>query len=99
MEVMPVSVGTASQAWDEQHLDLVAASRQIDRAGTGGFTPAVAGSASRFTEAWTRFATDLGTQCEARADGLRTAIADYLLTDELTFHEVVSLGRYLPELR
>jgi hypothetical protein len=99
MEVVPVSVGVASRAWDEQHLDLAAASRQIDRAGTGGFTAAVSGTASRFTGAWTRHADGLATDCEVRADGLRAAIADYVATDDLSFHDLVALGGYLTEAR
>jgi hypothetical protein len=87
MEVVPASVAIASRAWDDQHLDLVAASRQIDRAGTDGFTGPVSGAASRFAGAWTRFAADLGTDCETRADGLRAAIADYVGTDLQVFHE------------
>jgi len=99
MEVVPVSVGVASRSWDEQHLDLAAASRQIDRAATGGFTSGVSGPAARFTGAWTRFATGLGVDCETRADGLRTAIREYVETDDLTFHEVLALGRYVTEVR
>lgn len=99
MEVVPVSVGVASRAWDEQHLDLVAAARQIDGAANSGFTAAVSGSASRFTGAWTRLANGLGTDCEARADGLRAAIADYVGTDELSFHDLVAIGGYLTEVR
>lgn len=99
MDVVPASVGVASRAWDEQHLDLAAASRQIDGAGTGGFTAAVSGTASRFIGAWTRHAAGLGTDCEARADGLRTAITDYLATDELSFDDLVALGGYLTEAR
>jgi hypothetical protein len=99
MDVVPVSVGVAARAWDEQHLDLAAASRQIDGAGTGGFTTAVSGTASRFTGAWASHAAGLGTDCEARADGLRTAIADYVATDELSFQELVTLGGYLAEVR
>jgi hypothetical protein len=91
MEVVPVSVGVASRAWDEQHLDLAAASRQIDRAGTGGFTAAVSQTAARFTSAWTRHAEGLGTDCETRADGLRAAIADFVATDELSFHDLIEL--------
>lgn len=99
MDVVPVSVGAASRSWDEQALDLAAASRQIAGAGTGGFTAAVSGTASRFTGAWSRFAEGLGTDCEARADGLRAAIADYVGTDELSFHELLALGGYLTEVR
>jgi hypothetical protein len=99
MEVVPVSVGVASRSWDEQHLDLAAASRQIDRAGTAGFSDPVAGAASRFTGAWTRFAANLGTECEARADGLRAAIGDYLRSDDVSFHDLLALGSYLREIR
>lgn len=99
MEVVPVSVGVASRSWDEQHLDLAAASRQIDRAGTGGFTGSVSGAASRFTGAWTRFAADLGTDCETRADGLRVAIGDYLRSDDVSFHDLLALGSYVREIR
>ena len=99
MEVVPVSVVVASRAWDEQHLDLVAAARQIDRAGTDGFTAAVSGTASRFSGAWTRFADDLGTVCESRADGLRTAITEYVATDDLSFHELLALSACLAAAR
>ena len=99
MEVVPVSVGVASRAWDEQRLDLAAAARQIDDVGTSGFTAAVSGTASRFSGAWTRFAGDLGTNCELRADGLRAAISEYVATDDLTFHELLALGAHLAEAR
>jgi hypothetical protein len=99
MEVVPVAVGVASRAWDEQQGDLAAASRQIDSVRTSAFSPAVAEQAARFTDAWTRLASDLGADCETRAEGLRAAIADYLETDDLTFHQVAALARYLTELR
>ena len=99
MEVMPATVGATSRAWDEQHQDLAAASRQIGRAGTDGFTPAVSEQASRFTAAWTRLAGGLGTDCKTRADGLRAAIAGYLDTDDLTFHRVAALARCVADLR
>ena len=88
MEVVPASVGVTARSWDEQHADLAAASRQIDGAGTSGFTGPVAGSASRFTGAWTRYAADLGADCETRADTLRAAILDYVRTDLFVFHEL-----------
>lgn len=99
MEVVPVSVGVASRAWDERHLDLATASRQIDGAGTNGFTAVVSGAAARFTQAWARHADGLGTDCETRADGLRAAIADYVTTDDLSFQELVAIGGYLTEVR
>ena len=99
MEVVPASVGLASGAWDEQQLDLAAASRQIDGAGTDGFTSAVSGAAARFTSTWTRHAAGLAADCEARAAGLRAALADYVATDELSFEELVALSGYLAEVR
>ncbi len=78
MEVVPTSVGVTSRGWDEQHLDVLAASRQIGGASTSGFTPSVSAVASRFTTSWERFTDALGGDCEARADGLRAAIRDYV---------------------
>lgn len=99
MEVVPTSVGVASRAWDEQHLDLVAAAHQVSGADTAGFSPAVAGAAARFTSAWTRFVTAAGTECEDRADGLRTAIRDYVTSDELVGSDLLLLRTYLLERR
>ena len=50
MEVVPITVGVASRAWDEQHLDVAAAAEQVGGAGTGGFTAAVSGPAARFSQ-------------------------------------------------
>lgn len=99
MEVVPASVGEASRRWDDEHLDLQSAADGIDAAPTGGFTSAVSGTAGRFTSAWSRFATDAGTECEARADGLRATIRDFLTTDDATFDDLVALGGYLEEQR
>jgi hypothetical protein len=99
MEVVPVSVGVVSRSWDEQHLDLAAASRQIDRADTGGFSAPVAAVAARFTDAWGRLFADLSTDCEARADRLRVVLADYVASDEATFLDLVRLGLFLDEVR
>ncbi len=88
MEVVPASVGAAARSWGEQHADLAAASRQIDGAGTSGFTGPVSGAASRFTDAWRLSAADLGDECETRADTLRAAILDYVRTDLFVFHEL-----------
>jgi hypothetical protein len=99
MEVMPLSVGVASRAWDEQHLDLAAASGQIRGASTSGFTGPVSGVASRFTAKWERHTETVGGQCEVRADGLRTAIRDYLASDEAQALVLLELGSYLREVR
>lgn len=99
MDVVPRSVGVASQAWDEQHLDLVAASGQIGGAATSGFTGNVSGAAARFTSSWERFTAALGTRCETRADGLRAAIRDYVATDDASATDLLALAVYLEERR
>jgi hypothetical protein len=99
MEVVPVSVGRASRSWDEQALDVSAAAGQLGAAPTGGFTTAVAGAAARFTGAWERHTTGLASEAESRADRLRSAIADYLATDQAAGHELLVLASYLREQR
>jgi hypothetical protein len=99
MEVVPLSVGQASRSWDEQNLDVTAAAEQIRGAATGGFTDGVSGAASRFTTTWQRHATDLAAQAEAQADGLRTAISDYLNTDRGIGYYYLALEGYLVEVR
>ena len=100
MEVVPVSVGVASRAWDEQHLDLAAAAAADRRAGTGGFTAAVSGTASRFSGAWTavrgrprhRTARPGPTACAPRSPTTSRATTE-------PFHELLALGAYLPRVR
>ena len=99
MDVVPVSVGRAAQAWDEQHLDLSAASRQVAAAPTGGFTGAVSGAAARFATAWGRHTADLAEDAETRADSLRRAISDYLATDGAAAEDLIQLATYLGERR
>ncbi|WP_193614839.1 hypothetical protein [Nocardioides lijunqiniae] len=99
MEVVPVSVGEASRAWDEQHLDLDAAAAQIADADPSGFTGNVRGSATRFLTQWERHAESLGTVSEQRADGLRTTVSDYVTSDEATRGDLVRLASYLHEVR
>lgn len=99
MQVVPVSVGLASRGWDEQHLDMAAATGQIRKAATSGFTAAVTGTASRFTAGWGGFTETLGNDCEARADGLRTAIRDYVTSDEAQSMQLLVLSSYLQEVR
>jgi hypothetical protein len=99
MEVVPLSVGRVSRSWDEQALDVSAAAGQIGSAATGGFTATVSGSASRFTTAWERHATGLAEEAEARADALRSVIADYLATDQAAGAELLLLASYLREQR
>ena len=98
MEIVPLSVGAASRAWDQQNVDLTSAAGLIGEAGTAGFTAAVSGSADRFTSDWQRFTTALATRCETRADGLRATIETYLLT-ELTVQGGFALDGYSREQR
>lgn len=98
MEMVPESVGRASRAWDEQHLDLHAAAGQIGRAAQG-FTPAVEGAAQRFAGAWQGHAEQAATLCEDRADGLRDTLADWIATDHLASRDSWALLPYVEEVR
>ncbi|WP_148613540.1 hypothetical protein [Nocardioides rubriscoriae] len=75
-------VGRAARAWDEQHVDLVAASTQVADAPPLGFSPRVAVVALLFRLRWAEHLSDLGEESEVRADGLRDALRDYLDSDE-----------------
>jgi hypothetical protein len=84
MKVDPLALGGAARAWDEQHLDLQAAGRQVGAADSSPFTAAVSGTAARFATTWGRFAAALGDQCEEQADGVRTALDEALDADHVT---------------
>ena len=99
MEIVPLSVGRVSRSWDEQALDVSAAAGQLGVAPTGGFTTAVAGAAARFTSAWERHTTGLTGEAEARADGLRAVIADYVSTDQGVGADLLRLTGYRWEQR
>ena len=99
MEVVPVSVGIASQAWDEQSLDLTSAAELVTGADTSGFSPAVAGAAARFVTAWQRHCSTLGDDAEGQADGLRVTVRDYVTSDEAVGADVMLLMSYLGERR
>lgn len=99
MHVVPVSVGTASRRWDEQHLDLTAAARQIGAAATSGFTGPVSGAAARFTRSWERSTTGLAQACEDRGDSLRAAVRDYVGSDDAQGLQFLQLLAYLEERR
>ena len=99
MQVVPVTVGTASRAWDEQHNDVTAAAEQVGGASTSGFTDGVSGAASRFVTTWQRHTSTLADQAESQADGLRTSIADFLETDQAAGFEAIALLAYLEEAR
>ena len=99
MQVVPLSVGCVARSWDEQHLDVAAAAAQVGAASAGGFTEAVAGAAARFASTWQRHVAALSEQAEARADGLRSAVEDYLRTDEVVRGDQLALRSLLPEVR
>ena len=99
MQVVPLTVGLATRAWDEQHVDCSAAAGQVGGAPTNGFTEGVAGSASRFAAPWQRHTRGLADQAEARSDGLREAIADFLATDDAVGFHVAGLRAFLQEQR
>jgi hypothetical protein len=98
MEIVPLSVGVASRAWDQQHVDLASAADLIAQAPTDGFTAAVSGPAKRFATDWERFADRLGTRAEEQADGLRAVISTYLETEGLVSDSFL-LSTYTQELR
>jgi hypothetical protein len=99
MEIVPISVGNASRAWDERHIDLESAAKQVGNAGTGGFTSAVSGTAARFTGEWKRHIDVVASQAEGHADGLRGVISTYLQAEGATDQNFFLLSSFLRELR
>lgn len=98
MQVVPISVGRAARAWDQQHLEVAAAADQIGTAPTSCFSDTVAAAATRFVGTWQRHTALLAEQAGARADGLRTVTADYLRTDRAVAAEHLLLQDRLPEV-
>lgn len=82
MEIVPVSVGKASREWDEQHLDLEGAAKELKAADAAGFTEAVKATATSFAQTWEGFTRQLGIDAEAQADGLRKVIHAYLTSED-----------------
>ena len=99
MQVVPLSVGRTARSWDEQHLEVAAAAARLGAAPTSGFTDAVAGAAARFASAWQRHVAALADRAESRADGLRSALEDYLGTDQAVAQDQLALLSFLPEVR
>lgn len=99
MEVVPLSVATASRSWDEQNHDLTAAAGQLGGAPTTGFTESVSGAAARFAATWQRHTEGLADEAEGRADDLRRVIADFLATDRTVEGDVLGLLGHLEERR
>lgn len=82
MAIDPLSVGHASRAWDEQHVDLRAASGQVAHAPTTGFTPRVGCAAADFVRAWAEHTGTAADLSEQQADALRAVLAAWVRTDE-----------------
>ena len=99
MKADPLALGSTARAWDEQHLDLQAAGRQVAGADASPFTSAVSGTASRFATTWGRFATALGDRCEAQADGLRTTLDEVLEADHVSGIDLQVLRAATREVR
>jgi hypothetical protein len=99
MEIVAISVGAAARAWDERHIDLESAAKQVDKATTSGFTSAVSGTAARFTSEWKRHVDAIATHAEGHADGLRGVISTYLQAEGLTDQNFYILQSYLREVR
>lgn len=99
MEIVPLSVGDATRAWDERHIDLESAARQAGSASTSGFTSAVSGPAARFAGEWKRHIDAVATKAEGHADSLRGVISTYLQAEGLTDQNFHILQSYLREVR
>lgn len=99
MEIVPISVGDTSHAWDERHIDLESAAKQVGSASTSGFTSAVSGTAARFTSEWKRHVDAVATQAEGHADGLRGVISTYLQAEGVADQNFYILQSYLREVR
>lgn len=98
-EVLPVSVGVVSRAWDEQSGVLTSAGSTLSGADSSGFRPAVQDAAASFVEAWSRHAQAAAEQAGQRADGLRETIRTYLTSDDHAGSQVILLMPYLQEGR
>lgn len=96
LQLIPASVGRASRAWDDQHLDLEGVERQLTTTPYDGFSPPVAAGAAAFLVVWRVLAAALGAACEREADGLRESIREVVAADG---DAAALLGGLLPYLR
>lgn len=99
LQLIPVSVGRASRAWDDQHLDLEGVERQLLATPYDGFSPPVGAGAAAFLVVWRLLAAALGAACEREADGLREAIREVVTADGDAAALMLGLLPYLRELR
>ena len=99
MELDPEHVARVARAWDEQHLEVAAAGRRIGGASGQGFSPAVAGAATRFATGWGRATADMGDRCESEADSMRTAVRLALESDGTSAADLGTVLDSIAELR
>lgn len=82
LELPPEAVAAKAVLWDGQHLDLHGASVTVSSASAGGFTERVRPTARAFRTDWSAVIESLAVSAEGQADGMRTAIVDFLATDD-----------------
>ena len=82
LAVVPVEVDRVARCWDEQHLDLSAAARQVAGAPTTGFSRAVARAADDFAATWGQHLAGLAGTAGSTAVTMRAVTASFLRTDE-----------------
>ncbi|MFT4084426.1 MAG: hypothetical protein QM638_17755 [Nocardioides sp.] len=83
LELEPLAIATLAREWDDQSLDLDAASSSVAAAPTAGFTTAVRGAAAGFAGHWRDHLRDHARQAEARADALRATARTLLVVEQL----------------
>lgn len=81
LAVVPTEVERAARDWDVQHLDLVAATRQVAGVPTAGFAPTVVTAADDFVKAWAPHLGRLADTAGSTAVALRTVTGSLLRTD------------------
>jgi len=81
LAIVPGQVDRVARDWDEQHLDLRAAARQVAGASTSGFGATVAAAAADFTAAWEHHLAVIAADAEDRAVTLRVVTSSFVRTD------------------
>jgi hypothetical protein len=82
LTIVPAEVDRVARCWEEQHLDLRAAARQVSDAPTTGFGPTVTSAADDFVAAWGQHLAALARTAESTGVRLRSATASFVRTDE-----------------